>query len=137
MSRTLPALLAILAVGCQSPTIVREDPLPVPGSRELRIGDEVPLVDTPYLLRLEAVAGDSRCPAEAVCVWAGEVQLRAVLAARPGMGLPDRQLDLRSQVPVVANGLEFRITATSPEPHAGRAIPQADYRLTIAIRTAP
>lgn len=136
MSRSL-VWLTLAMLGCHAPTVVQDTPLPVPGSRELRIGEVVPLDDTPYILRLVEVEGDSRCPVEALCVWAGEVRLQAVLAARPGMGLPDRVLQFTSQRPIVADGIEFRIAEVTPVAHAGRTIAQGDYRLTIATRPAP
>jgi hypothetical protein len=129
-------LLAGFALACTAGPSP-QSPLPVPGSRQLRIGDAVPLAGTDYRLRLEELSGDSRCPVDVVCVRAGEVTLQARLVAEPGMGLPDIPVELRSDGATTADGVVLRITAVKPLPHAGVRIPERDYRLTVAVQPKP
>lgn len=136
-STCLIALTTLGTLACSGPTgPSAQEPLPVPGTRELVLGNEVPLDKTGYRLRLESIEGDSRCPIEATCIWAGRVTLRATLVAEPGLGSPDFPLTLRSDSLAIANGLELRLTRVLPLPHAGLTIPAGAYRLTIAVAPA-
>ncbi len=138
MSGRLVTALSLALVACQASSMVTPHPLVIPGSRELAIGESLAIEDAPYLLRLDAVESDSRCPANVMCVWAGEVVVGATLAAKPGLGMPDRLLTLHGETASVAAGLSIRITAVSPNPApSGQSIPEKDYRFTIAIERAP
>jgi hypothetical protein len=70
---------------------------------ELALGEERPIAGAGLTLRLEAVTEDSRCPADAQCIWAG----RAVVAieARAGAGAPE----------TLTLGLPGGITPDAPE----------------------
>ncbi len=125
-------MLAVLACDAGEPTgTVHPDRFPVPGSDEMTIGDSAQLEGTPYTLELVSLETDSRCPAEAACIWAGEVKVRAALHANPGLGIPDVELMLGTTSATVAGGLSLQITKVTPVAHAGVAIPPGDYRLTI------
>lgn len=135
--RHLPVtLISALSISCTSGPSP-QSPLPVPGTRELRLGDAVPLAGTGYQLRLEELTGDSRCPVDAYCIWAGEVRVQARLVAEPGMGLPDIPVVLRSTGADTADGVLLGISDVKPLAHAGVRIPERDYRLTIKVQPRP
>lgn len=137
MSARLVAVLSLALVACQASSTVTPHPLVIPGSSEVAIGESLAIEGSPYLLRLDAVQSDSRCPPDVTCVWAGEVVVQATLTAKPGLGLPDRQITLHGETPVVAAGLSIRITAVSPNPApSGQSIPEKAYRFTVAIERA-
>ncbi|MCE9603069.1 MAG: hypothetical protein K8S21_12770 [Gemmatimonadetes bacterium] len=74
MRRLAPLFLVacLLVAGCGSPTAVdREFVLGEPFW--LAQGDRAVSTDGSTATRFVAVVSDSRCPPEAVCVWAGEV----------------------------------------------------------------
>ncbi len=125
-------LLAALACDAGEPTrAIHPDRFPVPGSHEMAIGDSAQLEGTPYTLEMLSLETDSRCPAEADCIWAGEVKVRAALHADPGLGIPDMELTLGTTSATVAGGVSLQITSVAPVAHAGVAIPASAYRLTI------
>jgi len=138
MSRQFVVAVSLALVACQATSSITPHPLVMPGSSTLAIGESATIEGTPYLLRLDAVDSDSRCPPDAACVWAGEVVVRATLAAKPGLGLPDRQIILHGETAVVTAGLSIRITAVAPnQVPSGQSIPEKEYRFTIAIERAP
>ncbi|HET9066620.1 MAG TPA: hypothetical protein VFN22_12440 [Gemmatimonadales bacterium] len=138
MSRQIAVAVALALTACQATSSITPHPLVIPGSRELAIGESVDITGAPYLLRLDAVDSDSRCPPDVTCVWAGEVVVRATLAAKSGLGLPDQLITLHGERPVVVSGLSVRITAVSPDQlPSGQVIPEHDYRFTIALERAP
>jgi hypothetical protein len=76
---------------------------------ELALGEERSIAGADLTLRFEAVIEDSRCPADAQCIWAG----RAVVAieARAGAGAPE----------TLTLGLPGGITPDAPELQAAGA----------------
>ena len=134
MSRLGSTLIALLLAACQGASTVTPHPLVLPGSSTLAIGESVALDGSPYALRLDAIASDSRCPTDVTCVWAGEVTVRATLQSAPGVGAPDHQIVLRQINPVVAAGLSLRITEVRPPAGpSGSSPPAADYHFTVVI----
>lgn len=80
------------------------------------------------------VAGDSRCPADVVCVWAGDatVQLRVVDAGRSN----DYELHTgdAKRAAVIHRSLEIALLQLQPYPFSSRTIDPAEYRATIVVR---
>jgi len=87
-------------------------------------------------LALIEVTGDSRCPPEVQCVWAGEANLlfewaapgethRVPVVIAPGRG--------SSELP---GGFVLRVLALNPATSTGDPIPAADYVATVVVETA-
>jgi hypothetical protein len=90
-----------------------------------RLGERVQ-VDGPAVTPLE-VLEDSRCPADAQCVWAGRLRLLATIH----LGAGDQRRELVLGEPVqVADG-ELELMEAWPRSVAGGAIAPADYRFTL------
>jgi hypothetical protein len=94
------------------------------------------VVDGRARLTLVDVPGDSRCPRQAVCVYAGNVQvsLRVEAGGRDTTGVVN-SLEL-PQVMTVA-GIQARVTDVQPIPDAGAPIPKYAYRVTLRVGRAP
>jgi hypothetical protein len=112
----LPLLLAACA------------PMPAPGGAlpegPARIGQTV-RVGGPTVKPLEVIE-DSRCPADVVCVWTGQVRLRAEV----GTGSGKREMVLTSGQPApVADG-QLILKLVTPATHSRKAIQPSDYRFT-------
>jgi len=84
-------------------------------------------------IELVGVTGDSRCPADVQCVWAGEATVLLEWVA-PG--------DTR-RVPVILSpargsaatpdGMTLRVLELSPATRSGTTIPAADYVATVVV----
>jgi hypothetical protein len=76
------------------------------------------------VFRPVAVVQDSRCPANANCVWAG--QLIVELQTAPG-----KRIRLEMGKPLAIGGGRLMLLGASPAPIAGNPIPPASYRFQL------
>jgi hypothetical protein len=72
----------------------------------LELGEELSIAAAGLTLRFEGVPEDSRCPADAQCIWAGRVVV--TVEARAGAGVPE----------TLTLGLPGGITPDAPERQA-------------------
>lgn len=112
-------------------------PAPAPTSTTVTLGvGEVADIGGGWTLRLDAVEGDSRCPVDVVCVWAGEAT--AVLTVTS----PSREA---SEVRIVLSpdegsesvaGIALNAYDLLPQPLSTAPIDPAAYRVTIEVTAA-
>ena len=76
------------------------------------------------VLRPVAIVQDSRCPANANCVWAGQliVEFETV---------PGKKIRLELGKPLAIAGGRLTLAGASPQPRAGATIPPASYRFQL------
>lgn len=111
------------------------DPLGASQTVVLRAGATVAVGSGALTLKLTDVR-DSRCPVDAVCVWAGHASV-AVQAAYTGqatqsawVGLPaSAGADLPGDAHV--HGWRLRLQTLEPTPRAGVEVPLEQYRATV------
>ena len=78
------------------------------------------------------VIGDSRCPINANCVWAGDATIRVVLTGSTSHG--ERELHTTTTAPVTFEDLELRLVDLHPYPFGGRTTDPNDYRATLHVK---
>lgn len=86
-------------------------------------------------ITFEGVSGDSRCPADVQCVWAGDAAVALEVGPAAGDG-PAYQITLHTGVePRAAEVLGLRITLLelAPTPVAGVPIGPEEYRATLRV----
>jgi hypothetical protein len=84
-------------------------------------------------IRFEGVANDSRCPGDAICVWAGDATVRVVVTASGGAST-SYELHLFDNKHVQHLDLTIALEALSPYPfHSRGPISPGDYRVTLKI----
>jgi hypothetical protein len=84
-------------------------------------------------IRFEGVANDSRCPGDAICVWAGDATVRVVVAMSGGISL-SYELHTFDLKPVQHLDVTIALEALSPYPFASKGpIPPGDYRASLRI----
>ena len=89
----------------------------------------------PAQVRLEfvEVSGDSRCPADAICIWGGD----AVVSLRATAGTASTTLDLHTgdlaRASATIQGLRVELKELQPYPFSSRTIAQGDYRATLTV----
>ena len=97
-------------------------------------GSDVRLGQTAYVngprVRPVAVLEDSRCPADAQCVWAGRVRLKMLWLKPAG----DQEFELTLGEPKPLADGAITLTSVRPEKVSGRAAEQADYRFSIQFQ---
>lgn len=124
--RALSPLFAWLALaGCTTAS----SSLGVPLGQEfiLKPGETVQVQSTDLRVTFVGVVNDSRCPADAVCIQAGD----AVLALRVGSA----DVELRSNsAPLQAVGAyNVRVERVEPYVYTSRVIPPDDYRAALVV----
>lgn len=82
MRRLFSALAALLLIGCDASGFNERE------QAELQAGDvQIALGETARLgglaISFDAVLTDSRCPLEALCIWAGEASVALTIAGEP------------------------------------------------------
>ena len=75
------------------------------------------------------VLQDSRCPVDVECIWAGTVQVRALLSS--GLGEAEQIFELRT--PITTEAEVVTLVEVFPAPYAGRAILPSDYRFMFEV----
>jgi hypothetical protein len=123
------AAIAVLAcvMGCASA------PLTVSPETDftLRVNELATLSGTNITLRVDSVVGDSRCPVDVQCVWAGNAGVWLLLKAAAEPGTP---LDVNTTVdPRTASfqGRTITLVGLEPAPRQGQPIRQEDYRVRL------
>lgn len=83
-------------------------------------------------VRFDRVTSDSRCPADVVCIVAGDAIVRVVVIPDRG---GERQYDLHTgdMKPLQAGGLAIGVVQLQPYPVSARPIQPGDYRATLRI----
>ena len=77
------------------------------------------------------VSGDSRCPADAICVWGGSATVKITVAS--GFSSQGYELQTGDMRPVVHNGLTIALVELSPYPFSARPIAPDEYRATLKV----
>ena len=100
---------------------------------ELSPGATATIDDGALSLTFDKVAGDSRCPSDAQCIWAGNGAV--VLTIAPS-GASSYSVQLNTTLtPNTATAGTYRISLAGlkPYPKQGSAIPAASYIATLRI----
>jgi hypothetical protein len=139
-----PLLALVLGAGtsCANPTVCEAGvlscvraPMVVELGQEFELapGQLATLRSTSVSVTFSQVANDSRCPTDAVCVWAGDAaaQLRVQMADAE---LWAGQLHTTLQPKVAAAGnYDVTLIGVTPAPKSGTSIKQSDYRVLLRI----
>ena len=85
-------------------------------------------------ITFDGVAGDSRCPSGAQCVWAGDAAVTVTLE-KPPAAAQQRTLHTsgRFERQVTIDTLVVRLDDLKPYPKIGATIAPADYRATLVV----
>ena len=137
-NRSLPAIFAVfliaacLGAACGgNPTEPTAVPLDQPF--DLRAGESA-LVPGGLKVTFDRVVSDSRCPIDAICVWAGEAVIALKLSR--GFAAPvEREVRADSASPEISH-LEYKIkvVALSPYPRSNRKTPSEEFLATFTVK---
>ena len=136
LRRILPWLGLTLVVGCNDPVDPGE-----PRQLVLRPGETRRIEDLSIEISLEGVHGDSRCPIDAVCVWAGDATLKLWLRSPRALGRQSFDLSVASDSPAggpveIVAGIRVELLELAPQPRTTVVIRPSDYRATLQLSAA-
>lgn len=121
-------LLAVTACDQDAPTA---PPVPVDRQFTLAPGQSQTIAEVPVAVKFTGVTGDSRCPADAVCVTGGSATVNLEVA-RSG-GSARHELRTGSMQPVRVGDLTIQLVEVSPYPFSTKPVAPADYRVTLRV----
>ena len=95
-------------------------------------GQSVEVDGASFRLEFLGVTGDSRCPADAVCIWGGDavVHVRALDPGRTDFELHTGDV---SQGSAVHGQVQITLEELQPYPFSSRTIAPGDYRATLIV----
>ena len=122
-------LLLTMAVACSSPSgpTVRLDENFV-----LAPGESARVSGADVSVRFMGVQGDSRCPADAVCIQGGDAIVR-VEAQSSAAGAKTYDLHTASSQPDRHGDVSIALVELAPYPFASRPTQPSDYRATLRV----
>ena len=99
---------------------------------ELAVGAIVRIDETPLAIRFDTVSEDSRCPADAQCVWEGNATLRLTVDSA-GTPLPVQLRTAGTSQPAGAFGYRIEYRALRPAPTTAGPIQPRTYIATLRV----
>ena len=124
----LAGCLSLAACGPTSPTAG-------PFERQLVLspGQAMPVPEAAVSVRFVAVTGDSRCPADAMCIQGGDAIVR--VEVEPSRGTrASYDLHTGDMRPARHGDITLEIVELAPYPFSSRPTQPGDYRLTLRVR---
>ncbi|MEZ5291770.1 MAG: hypothetical protein R2745_11845 [Vicinamibacterales bacterium] len=94
-------------------------------------GDTAQLEAADLRVRFDRVEGDSRCPADAVCIQGGDAVVHVTVQTNGS----SRAYELHTgpMTPIVHDGYTVALVRLAPYPFSSRTIEPGDYRATLTV----
>ena len=130
----MKALSAVLCLLTMTACSGSSPAAPSPFSRDLVMtpGQTVSVPEGGIAMRFEGVSGDSRCPADAICIQGGDAVVKVTVVPTRG----DTQayaLHTGDMRPVTHQDLTIALVELTPYPFSSRPIAPEDYRATVKV----
>lgn len=123
-----PLCLMLLATaGCSSGPTAPTREVPLGREFTLQPGESAAIQSTELRVSFEKVVSDSRCPADAICVWAGD----AVVSL--GVGAATVELRSHSAPETSVGAYRVRLERVEPYLYSGRTIAPGEYRAVLKV----
>jgi hypothetical protein len=129
-----PALLvtfgSMFAVACGSasspsaPSAALSQPTELSPGQTAQVG--------PLRITFTGVSGDSRCPVDVVCVWAGDAVAK-LSVSQPTGAVETRELHTSNPRAATYGDFQIELVRLDPAPHSTQPIPPASYRLVVLV----
>ena len=127
MSRKTVCFIILGAIGCSSSPAAPSAEVPLGREFSLKPGESATIESTDLRVTFLSVLSDSRCPADALCVWAGD----AVVAL--SVGRTDVELRSTSAPETSLGAYRLRLERVEPYVYSGKTIEPADYRAVLKV----
>jgi hypothetical protein len=121
--------LLLIATACSHAPTAPSAPIGTPF--RIGVGPTVRLQSGDVELGFDEVLEDSRCPADAICIWAGRARLKAWLRVNGAR----REIELQTDTPqpLRVDGFEFDVQALEPFPVSNVRIDKRGYVATLVV----
>lgn len=98
---------------------------------ELQPGSSAVISGASFAVRFNRVTGDSRCPADAICIQGGDAIVS--ITAIDDDALVDLELHTGSMAPVRYGSYTITLVQLQPYPFSSRTIRPDEYRATLKV----
>jgi len=128
----LVSACVVLAAACSAaknpiaPTVSLGSPF------DLKVGSSA-IVASDFSIRFDEVPSDSRCPMDAICVWAGEAIVAVTLSESPRTGTRRELRTTPSASEVVHASYAIKLVQLQPYPQSRITIDKKDYVATLVV----
>src|SRR4051812_68614 len=122
--------IALLIAGCGDSNPLTDPSRPVNAQFVLAPGESTRIEGTAFQLRFRGVVGDSRCPADALCILGGDAIVRIDIV-ETGQPATSYELHTGSLQPVRHDNMTITLLELAPYPFSSRTIAPDDYRATL------
>ena len=131
MNRAIVLLAALAVASCKNPSA----PDAVAGTPfEMKAG-AVATLPNGARIKFDTVTGDSRCPMDVMCVWAGDATVTISLS-RSGSAAEARELHVQPTGSQITYGnYVIALTGLAPYPRSNQPISASDYVATFVVQT--
>jgi hypothetical protein len=126
---TLVVLIVAGVVGCVAAVLAQR---PATAVRMTLSPGQVGKVERTSRIRFDRVTADSRCPADAACIQAGEA-VAGITVTGNDRRRASYELHTSGATSIVHDDLTISLEALEPRPTSARPIRRADYRLTLRV----
>jgi hypothetical protein len=122
---------AVAVSNCSASSTTAPDD-PVNAQVVLAPGESATVSGASIRIRFQGVLGDSRCPADALCIQGGDAIVRLDVLSSGGI---DATYDLHTGnlAPARHGSLTITLVALTPYPFSSRPISPGDYRATLRV----
>jgi hypothetical protein len=128
--RALATLVCLLSVtACDEP--LTGPSVALNENFELQPGSSAVVAGTSFAVRFNRVTGDSRCPADVVCIQGGDA-IVAITVIEDDVRV-DLDLHTGSMQPVMYGSYTITLVQLAPYPFSSRPIQPQDYRATLKV----
>jgi hypothetical protein len=125
------ALSCLLLAGCDEQSPVGPT-VPLNGQFTLAPGESASIENTSIRIEFMRVSGDSRCPADAVCIQGGDARVE-VRVTDGGSAQYDLHTGDQSRAAVTHAGFRIELVQLQPYPFSSRTIAPGEYRATLTV----
>ena len=115
--------------GCAGPATAPTSPLNTEFT--LAPGESIAIEGAPLVLRFNSVSGDSRCPADAICIQGGSAAVHITASSKRSSG--EYELHTGNLNPVEHDGFVIGLVQLTPYPFSARTIAPEEYRATLKV----
>jgi len=130
MNAKWPVLAALTVQACTASTgPIANHPVDV----ELTLHETKPVPGTTLALTFDRVLGDSRCPVDVMCVWAGNAEMEISTTWLGNVQETHRLNSFLEPHTFDVGGYRVTFRRLDPEPREGVAIDSADYRIDLSV----
>jgi hypothetical protein len=128
----LTVICLLVATGCDEASPAGPTPR-LNQQFTLAPGEVAEIESTTLRVQFVGVTGDSRCPADVVCIQGGDALVHIHVAGEGSIADYELHTGDSSRATVMHQGMRIQLVDLQPYPFSSRAVAPGDYRATLVV----